>query len=280
MPNSDASTDATWSLVDFTTTNANAEMVADLLWRVGVVAIEEIVSDGSRTTLRTSMGEDPDPVIGVITSEWPDVEVQRVEIARSVADTWREHAVPTHVVDDVWLVPAWVGAPNDSRSILLEPLDTFGLGNHPTTVLALRLALAHCDLTDTVFDLGCGSGVLAIAATKLRGASCEVYDIADNAKAAVELNAGLNGVGIPSWSHERPRSPVRTLFANILAPVLIDLAPTILESTTSGGSIVLSGMRTEQVQRVVERFTDTREVGRAEMDGWTAVVLRRPATRT
>lgn len=275
MPNYDALTDGHWSLVDLTVDATQVELVSDLVWGLGVVAVEEIAHPDGTVTLRTSMGDNPRAALATVSSEFPDVRIERVQVPRSVADTWREHAVPTHVVDDVWLVPAWVDPPSRSRAVMLEPLDTFGLGNHPTTVLALRLGLAHCDLSHGVFDLGCGSGVLAVAATKLRGAQCEVYDIADNARRAVGMNAEMNGIDAPVWVHERSTRPVATVFANILAPVLIELADTIVSCTADGGSIVLSGMRTEQVERVLSAYRDTNEVARAEMDGWTAVVLRR-----
>ena len=274
MPNFDASTD-TWSLVDFTTSSASVELMSDLLWGLGVVAIEEIANDDGSVTLRTSMGDDPTAAITKVSSAYPGAVIARLEIARSIADTWREHAAPTHVVDDIWLVPAWVPVPEGARGILLEPLDTFGLGNHPTTVLALELALAHADLRGTVFDIGCGSGVLAVAATKLCGAVCEVYDIAENSRKAVALNAELNGVAAPTWVHERPSQPADTVLANILAPVLVDLAPTIIESTAPGGHMVLSGMRTDQVDRVLDAYVGTREIARRERDGWAATVLMR-----
>ena len=274
MPNYDASTD-TWSLVDFSTSAASVDLVSDLLWGLGVVAIEEISNVDGSVTLRTSMGNDPAAAISTVSAAFPGMVVARLEIARSIADTWREHASPTHVVDDIWLVPAWVPVPEGARGILLEPLDTFGLGNHPTTVLALELALEHADLSGTVFDLGCGSGVLAVAASKLRGAVCEVYDIAENSRQAVALNADLNGIAAPTWVHERPSRPVGTVLANILAPVLIDLAPTIIGSTEPGGHMVLSGMRSDQIDRVLNAYIGTREIARRERDGWVATVLTR-----
>lgn len=274
MPNSDASTDS-WSLVDFVVPVSDAELVSDALWSMGVVAIEEIEGPDGTLTLRTSMGENPRAAIATVSSAFPHVRTEQVSVPRAVADTWREHATATHVVEDVWFVPAWVDAPAGARAIFVEPLDTFGLGNHPTTVLALRLALRHCDLSTTVFDLGCGSGVLAVAASALHDTDCQVYDIADGARRAVEINAELNGVDVPQWVEERPMTPVRTVFANILAPVLIELSATIIDSCTHGGTIVLSGMRTEQVERVLRSYEGTTEIAREEIDGWTAVVIRR-----
>ena len=155
MSNFDESTNSTtWTLVDFVVDITDAELVADTLWSLGVVAIEELNPSANMVTLRTSMGESPHDTIASLRETFPHVEVSTVEIDRAVADTWREFAEPTHVVDDVYLVPAWRDAPPGSRAIFIEPLDTFGLGNHPTTVLALRLALRCVQPRSTVFDFG------------------------------------------------------------------------------------------------------------------------------
>ncbi|MFY8237604.1 MAG: 50S ribosomal protein L11 methyltransferase, partial [Ilumatobacteraceae bacterium] len=151
-----------WVMVDFTTSPEQSELLADVLWAMGVVAIEEREIDATLVTLRTSMGEDPTTAINAVLIAFPDVMTNIVGVPRSVADTWREHAIATWVNDSVALVPAWVPAPNNSTPIFIEPLDTFGLGNHPTTVLALRLALVHIPSQSHVIDVGCGSGVLAI----------------------------------------------------------------------------------------------------------------------
>lgn len=262
-------------MVDFTVDNTQAELVSDLLWSLGVVAIEERPHSDSRTTLRTSMGDEPDLAITTVIDAFPEISVSRIDIDRAVADTWREHAVATWVNDEVALVPAWVAVPAQCTPILVEPLDTFGLGNHPTTVLTLRLALLHISTPRSVFDLGCGSGVLAVGLAVLRECRCLAYDIADNAQRAVADNARLNNTTLVSWVNGYPTEESEVVLANILAPVLIDESINIAKATRSGGLLVVSGMRTEQVARVLQEFPDFTEVQRDEMDGWTAVALQK-----
>ena len=262
-------------MVDFTVDNTQTELVSDLLWSLGVVAIEERAENENRTTLRTSMGDEPDLAITTVIDAFPDISVSRIHIDRAVADTWREHAVATWVNDEVALVPAWVEAPTKCTPILVEPLDTFGLGNHPTTVLTLRLALQHINTPRSVFDLGCGSGVLAVGLAVLRQCPCLAFDIADNAQRAVAENARLNKTTLVSWINGYPTEESEVVLANILAPVLIEESAKIAKATTSGGLLVLSGMRTEQVARVLQEFPDFTEVQRDEMDGWTAVALQK-----
>lgn len=262
-------------MVDFTVLNSEVELVSDLLWSLGVVAVEERVNSSTHVILRTSMGDDPDHAIATVRDAFPQTTVERITIARSVADTWREHAVATWVNEDVALVPAWISPPDNCTPIFVEPLDTFGLGNHPTTVLTLRLALQHVSPGSTVFDLGCGSGVLAVGLALLRQCRCTAYDIADNARKAVEMNSVLNDVATVSWVDGYPQLECDAVLANILAPVLIEESHRITSATKSGGLLFLSGMRTEQVERVLQEFTLFNEISRDEIDGWTAVCLQK-----
>lgn len=275
MSNSDESTEnSQWRLVDVHVSVEESELISDVLWGLGVVAIEEITRDGG-VTLRTSMGENPRDTIASLNETFPHVVISTVDIDRAVADTWREFAEPTHVVDDVYLVPAWRPAPPDSRGVFIEPLDTFGLGNHPTTVLALRLALQCIEPQSTVFDFGSGSGVLSVGLASLLSCTCYAYDIADSARDALTMNAVRNNVTTCKWSPGFPVHEVDSVLANILAPVLIAESANVIQTTRTGGVIILSGMRTEQVSEVLRHYSQCTEITRDELDGWTAVALQK-----
>ena len=278
--NSDESTNeqrhTVWSLVEFVTASTDSELLSDLLWSLGVVAIEELPEDDNHVVLRTSVGEHPSVSIERVQQLFPSVQVRSVFVPRSVADTWRQHATPTWITDRVVLVPAWCEAPTDSDAIFIEPADTFGLGNHPTTVLALRLALLHTPHKASVFDLGCGSGVLGIALVKVRRCKVSMYDIADGAQWVVEENCRLNNVGAVSWSPWPTTQKFDVVLANILAPVLISEANAVDTALKAGGVLVLSGMREEQVGSVLQRYEGFNELSRETQDGWTAVALTSP----
>jgi len=261
-------------MLDFLVARSESELLADMLWSLGVVAVEERESAGEFVTLRTSMGEDHSVTRDFIQQNFPDVQISVAHIDRSVADTWRIHAAPTWVNDEVVLCPAWVDSPDAKHVIRIEPADTFGLGNHTTTVLALRLGLQHCEPHARVFDFGCGSGVLAIALTKILQCECFVFDIAHNAQEVVRINDELNGVHT-TWLSDVVDLNAGLVFANILAPVLIAESATIKDSVKQSGLIVLSGMRSEQVENVLHSYTDCTELEREERDGWTAVVLQK-----
>lgn len=265
-----------WSLVEFVTTKSDVELVSDLLWSLGVVAIEELPETEDNIVLRTSVGENPDSAIDEVLQRFPGMKTRSVQIARSVADTWRTHATATWVNESVALVPAWLQAPDNSLPIFIEPADTFGLGNHPTTVLALRLALQQTQPNSTVFDLGCGSGVLGISLAKFRDCRVDVYDIAMNAQRVVQKNCDMNAVTTVSWSQWPTTKKYDVVLANILAPVLLAESAAIRSALASGGLLVLSGMRDEQVEAVLEHYPAFKELSRDTQDGWTAVALTAP----
>lgn len=261
-------------MLDFLVSTSESELLADTLWSLGVVAVEERQASGDFVTLRTSMGEEHSVSRDHIKRNFPNVVVSVAYIERSVADTWRAHAAPTWVTEDVVLCPAWVTSPGALHVIRIEPADTFGLGNHTTTVLALRLGLRHCAKDSRVFDFGCGSGVLAIAVTMILQCDSFVFDIAHNAQEVVRINNELNDVDT-TWLSDSKSLNADLVFANILAPVLIAECETIKDSIHETGLIVLSGMRDEQVQQVLLSYSECNEVERESRDGWTAVILRK-----
>ena len=266
-----------WTILEMEVTAESVEIVADALWGLGVAAVEEIETAGGAVVLRANVSPESGEAVAEL-ARLHKSTVRWVTVPVSVADTWREHASPTHVIDDVWLVPAWVEAPA-GRSVRVEPFDVFGLGNHPTTVLALAAALDVVQPGHRVLDMGCGSGVLAVALSSLTGCVCDCHDIAPQARTAVEHNAALNGVAhAVSWRGPlEPGESARydVVVANILAPVLCDLAQEIVAVTAPGGSIVLSGLREEQAERVADAHEGCVVVSRRTDDGWVSLTLRR-----
>ena len=268
---------AAWKLAEFVVDSDRSELLSDGLWALGVVAIEETSASDGRTVLRTSIDGSSAQSIASLAG-LHGAQLRWVTVPTAVADTWREHAVPTAVSDGVWLVPAWLESP-PGTGILVEPFDTFGLGNHPTTVLALRAAM-HCARAGSlVLDMGSGSGVLAVALAATSGATCECHDISAAARSALEHNAGLNGVSsMVSWRGpltENDEGRYDLVVANILAPVLRGLAAQLTAAARRGGEIVLSGIRADQAEDVTAAYVGCTVEVVEERDGWVAVTLRR-----
>jgi ribosomal protein L11 methyltransferase len=162
----------------------------------------------------------------------------------------------------------------------------FGSGEHATTRSCLTAIdqLARRHRFARVLDVGCGSGVLAIAAAKSWPA--EVLGV-DNDPIAVRIasaNAALNGVGhrvrtvlAEGYAHSlvRRRRPFDLILANILADPLIELAPALRASLAPGGYAVLSGLLDRQADAVVaaHRRQGLRLLGWAQEGPWMALVL-------
>ncbi|HKA27407.1 MAG TPA: 50S ribosomal protein L11 methyltransferase [Gaiellaceae bacterium] len=113
------------------------------------------------------------------------------EVPADWAERWKHFHRPVRA-GRIWIVPPWEQAPHDEESITIDPGRAFGTGTHPTTRLCLELVseLEPCSLV----DVGCGSGVLAIAAVKLGFAPVMGLDSDPHAIAAAEANASANGV--------------------------------------------------------------------------------------
>lgn len=270
-----------WRLLCVFVVHTDAEIVSDYLWSRGVVAIEEI-DHGDRIELRTSYGDEVDQLAHDVRFVFPESTVTTVDAGRDVADTWREFAKPIVIDPTLRIVPSWHDeeTPAGCTDILIDPEDVFGLGNHPTTIGALQLARAHVSAKSSLFDFGSGSGVLAIAMAKTHGCDAVVYDIANNAEDVIFRNAQRNNVEV-MWCEpdtgalpNRTRNEFDVVLANILAPVLREIAPTIHAMTHRDSLIVLSGMRKEHWSNVMPCYNWCDVVDECVIDGWISVCLR------
>ncbi len=262
-----------WTLIDVTVHAHEVEIVSDFLWSHGVVAIEEIDHGTDKLCLRSSVGEQPQQFLSLLQHAFPQIESVIVHVDKSVSETWRQYAQPTWVEKDFVIVPQWLPAPVALKVLTIEPLDTFGLGNHPTTILALRLCMRHIVKGSQIFDLGSGSGILAIATAKFLDCTALAYDIAYGAQQALRLNADLNDVTEVSWNEGYPQHQMDVVVANILAPVLIEQSDEINATVRPGGVVILSGMRNDQIDKVLKNFSQFIPIDTVEDDGWVAVAL-------
>lgn len=277
-PDGESEPGQVWPMLVVTCRRESHEMVADWLWQRGVVAIEErLPGEGSTSDVElwTSVGEDPMHVASDLGHLDGVVFVRRRDVDQSVANEWRRFAEPVRIDDEHRIVPAWHAGPARRGDVRIEPMDTFGLGNHPTTVGALRLLLGIAPRPRSLLDVGTGSGVLSVAMARWAKVKCTAFDVSESSPVVVAHNASMNDVtveivgGFGELSHS-----FEVTVANILAPVLRDIADDIVKTVVAGGSIVLSGMRSEQVDQVVDSYRGWVVAESVILDGWTSVVLR------
>jgi ribosomal protein L11 methyltransferase len=173
----------------------------------------------------------------------------------------------------LWIVPGEQPEPaEDAITVRLDPGLAFGTGTHATTALCLEW-LDGLELgAKRVFDFGCGSGILGIAALKLGAASVDAVDIDLQAITATRQNAERNGVAdrmAVSSTLPADDACFDVIVANILAGTLIEQANLIVAALADGGRVALSGILNAQADAVLAAFGDRVTFAPAvTMDGW------------
>ena len=280
-----------WHLVRLTVIPTDGEAAANFLLEHGCegVQIEDtaIVFDQSedatlvqreQTTLtgyrRDSCVPAPDD-LAVLAAQLPfesDVTVEAV-VSHDWANEWRENFPPLEI-GRFLIVPSWEDAPSsDLIAIELDPGLAFGTGQHPTTRMCLEL-LGELDLGgQNLLDVGCGSGILSIAAAQL-GARVVGSDLDEWCIVATRENAAKNRVAVEAklaadldWVAQ----PFPFVVANLMSDLLIRLAPELGRVTQRGGTLVVSGISAPRAAEVEAALNDAgfATVEARQMDGET-----------
>jgi ribosomal protein L11 methyltransferase len=186
---------------------------------------------------------------------------------------------PIHIGKNIWVVPSWHEAPDPDGLILeLDPGLAFGTGSHPTTRLCMEWLEANPAPGKTVLDYGCGSGILAMVASKLGAGSVSGVDIDPQAIESARENAARNHCEIDFYlpdafaksTHAGQRFDV--VVANILSSPLKLMAPMLSGRVAPGGALILSGVLARQAEEVAEAYAPFIKLGVwAEQDGWVAL---------
>lgn len=181
---------------------------------------------------------------------------------------------PIKISDRLWITPTWHEMPDENAiNLRLDPGLAFGTGSHPTTHLCLQWLDEHLLSSETVLDYGCGSGILTIAALKLGAGTATGVDIDPQAIKASYDNSEQNHVQAAFYLPEQlPAQQFDVVIANILANPLRMLGEMLASRTKTGGSIVLSGILTEQVDemnQIYARWFELKPVQTSQ--GWACL---------
>ena len=191
-------------------------------------------------------------------------------------NNWREYYHPIEVGERLLIVPEWEQAPVTERVVLrLDPGLSFGTGSHATTRMCLAAIEEICRPEARVLDIGCGSGILAIAALLLGCERAVGCDIDPKVPEVACSNAALNGLDLDSivvyagdiLSDSALRERLETdageggvydiVLANIVADVIIPLAPIAREFLTDGGHFIASGVIEGRQDEVRQALLDS-----------------------
>lgn len=202
------------------------------------------------------------------------VEIATEEVADDWERQWRQFHRPLVLDGRLTVRPPWEPPGGTPIDLVIDPGRAFGTGAHATTRLCLELLL-ELPARGPFVDLGCGSGVLAIAAAKLGWAPVLALDIDPAAVEATEENARRNGVQLEVRrfdlrSEQVPASG--TVAANLLAPLLRELAAQLPPGVER---LIASGLLRREGDQVADAFTAAglRETARRESGDWVALLL-------
>jgi ribosomal protein L11 methyltransferase len=203
------------------------------------------------------------------------VEVRGEEVADDWAERWRQFHRPVLVGGRVWVRPPWADPRVGALDLVIDPAQAFGTGAHPTTRLSLELLLGLGRRgAGPLADLGCGSGVLAIAAARLGFAPVTAFDNEHAALGATRDNALANGVELARVERldlrEQPAPWAPTTVANLVRPLLLRLAELSPERPER---LIVSGLLEGEEDEVAAALAPLREERRLSAEGWSALLL-------
>jgi ribosomal protein L11 methyltransferase len=258
-----------------------AELATDRLWAEGAIAVEEQAGDGTEVALVAGF-----PTAAAAATVARSVGGELIEVDETTwRDVWRRHAQPVRVGSLV-VAPAWrdVEVGGADLIVSIDPGGCFGSGSHPTTRLMLAELQRRIVPGATVFDVGTGSGVLAVAAARLGAGRVVAVDIEPEAVGVTERNAESNRVAERIEVSTDDATAVAGTFdlvvANLTAAVLAGLAPALVAAVAPGGLLLLSGLLPGQWPHIAERFEALSALDVVTLEGWVGVVLTKSSLST
>lgn len=263
-----------------------------LFMELGAVGVQEDVVPGDRRVFRQPWDTGPAPRAparallrgwwdeGAVPAELParlEALGVRAQVERGLveeqdwAESWKENFRRLVISERLAVAPPWEAQPGD---VVIEPGLAFGTGEHPTTAAILAAIDRLAEPGGSVLDVGCGSGVLALAGARL-GMRATGVDIDPLAVRAAREAAAANALEahFDDTPVERIEGSYDLVVANLFAEVLVALAPHLIRLT--GRHLALAGILSDRADRVVEAYASLRLIARRDDGEWTALEYAR-----
>lgn len=302
--------------ITVSTTHLGSELIADLLWGftdggVSIADIEDVkelyrtgktwdyVDEGvldksGEVLIKAYVKKGDEKTLARIERALLDLK-SRTEIPVGTLETvkrtidgdkwveqWKEHFKPIHI-DNIVVVPEWVkyNVKDGEIPVYIGSNTAFGTGEHETTAMCVKYLQKFVKNNSVVADVGCGSGILGIAASKLGAKKVVMTDIDECAIVASKYNTELNGVENADiflknlLDDDKVKADV--IVANIMAEILIGFAGGIAKNLTESGVVILSGILNDRLEKVKAAYIAAGfKFVESETQGeWSALVMKK-----
>ncbi|MEZ4357896.1 MAG: 50S ribosomal protein L11 methyltransferase [Eubacteriales bacterium] len=201
------------------------------------------------------------------------------------ANSWKKYFKPFSVEGDIFVKPTWADfdAPAGSIVLNIDPGMAFGTGTHETTKLCIKALKKHVKKGDTVADIGCGSGILAIAAANFGAKDIYALDrdtaSIDAAKKNIEINGFDSSIKVikSDLLKNTPSFKADVIVANIIADIIIKLNKTIKPFLKEDGTYIVSGIIADRMDEVITSLNENGFdiLDTDEMGEWRVITAKR-----
>lgn len=232
-------------------------------WEISEIKIEDenIISYGVYFEDSESGQIELDRLVSFLNERIPNFKFEKLIIDNSNwEEEWKKSYKGFEIGNKIYVKPSWEEANVDDKIIIeIDPKMAFGTGTHETTSLCMEY-VENQDFSDKkVLDIGCGSGILSILAKKLNAKKVDACDIDEIAVSSAKENAKINDVSINVFESNlfsNVKDKYDTIFANILAEIIVEMLNDVKSYLNEDGIIVLSGIIKEREELVVSKLKE------------------------
>ena len=251
-----------WDFIDYPLLNSNEDIFALRVYPENMEDANNLKAELSEKKLGQCLVEEKDD------EDW--------------ANNWKKYYKPLEIGEKLAIVPEWEDYDNDNRVVIkINPGMAFGTGTHESTYMCLELLEKYVNKEDDIFDIGCGSGILAIAGLKLGAKKALAVDIDDKCIDASHENAGLNNLEDKMEIKKGNlldvvKGRADLIVSNIIAEIIVDEIKNLKKHMDKGGIFITSGIIKERRQMVIHALEENgfEIIDELEKNNWVAIVGR------
>ena len=251
-----------WDFIDYPLLNSNEDIFAIRVYPENMEDANNLKAELSEKKLGQCLLEEKDD------EDW--------------ANNWKKYYKPLEIGEKLAIVPEWEDYDNDNRVVIkINPGMAFGTGTHESTYMCLNLLEKYVKKDDDIFDIGCGSGILAIAGLKLGAKKALLVDIDEKCIDASHENAGLNGLEDKMEIKKGNlldvvKGRADLIVSNIIAEIIVDEIKNLKNHMDNGGIFITSGIIKERRQMVIHALEKNgfEIIDELEKNNWVAIVGR------